>query len=726
MLLGALIAVVGFAALFFTVGGEFGESFSVPGTESQRLRDLLEERFPQRAGDSAFIVIKAPAGLDDPEARSRVESLLAELEALPDVASVASPFEQPGAISPDGAIARITVQYARRSSELDGSSVDALLDLREARSVREFQVEAGGFVIGFREMGPPGSAEFIGLFAAVIILLIAFGSVVAMGLPIVTALFALTSGFFLIGVGASFVGMPQFTPQFAAMIGIGVGIDYSLLVVTRFREGLALKLDVEDAIAQAAATAGRSVVFAGSAVAIALLGLWFVGIPFIAYLGVAAALVVALSVGVAILVLPALLSLVGTRINRWRIPGLAPPTVESQTGVGYRLSRLVQRAPLAFFALSLGILLVLAWPAFSMQLGSSDDGNNPESFTTRRAYDLLSEGFGPGFNGPILVAIGIDDPSAAGAVEGLPAVIQEVEGVAFVSPPRFNDDRSAAIITAIPDSSPQEEETRELVHRLRQVVPAAVGSSGATAYIGGSTAAFIDVGDRIASRMPFFFAAVIGLSFVLLMAVFRSVLIPIKAALMNVLSIGAAYGVVVAVFQWGWMGDLLGVERAGPIESFLPMMMFAVVFGLSMDYEVFLVGRIQEEYLRTRNNSEAVARGLSVTTRVITAAAAIMVAVFLSFALGDQRVLKEFGIGLGTAIFLDATVVRLILVPSIMQLLGDANWWFPAWLDRLVPRIGLHEANVAPQLGLNAAPEAEPALTEAGGEREDSREEKTG
>ena len=689
VLLGALIAVVAFGALFYSVGGTFGEGFSVPGTESQRLRDLLEERFPQTAGDSATVVVRAPAGLEDPEVRAQVEALLADLAELPDVVAVASPYEELGGISFDGAIARITVRYSERASDLDRSSIHALLDLREERSTPELQVEATGRVIRNLEMELPGSAELFGLGAAVIILLIAFGSVVAMGLPIVTALFALASGFFLVGVGAAFVDLPSFTPQFAAMIGIGVGIDYALLVVTRFREGLANKLSVEDAIVQAAATAGRSVVFAGSAVAIALLGLWFVGIPFVAYLGTAAALVVALSVGVAIMVLPALLSVVGTRIDRLRVPGLSPPTAESETGVGYRLSRLVQRAPLPFLLVSLGLLLLLAWPALSMRLGSSDAGNNPESFTSRRAYDLLSEGFGPGFNGPIVVGIRIDEADAAGSVEGLPAVLQETEGVAFVSPLSFNEERSAALVTVIPDSAPQEQATRDLVHRLRQIIPEAVGASGAEAFVGGSTASFIDVGDRISSRIPFFFAAVIGMSFVLLMAVFRSVLIPLKAALMNVLSIGAAYGVVVAVFQWGWMGGLLGVQREGPIESFVPMMIFAIVFGLSMDYEVFLVSRVQEEYLRTGDNSEAVARGLSVTTRVISAAAAIMVAVFISFALGDQRVVKEFGIGLATAIFLDATVVRLILVPSIMQLLGDANWWMPGWLDRLLPRIGL-------------------------------------
>ena len=689
VLIGALLAVVVFGVLFFNLGGQFGSDFNLPGTEAQRLRDLLEERFPEAAGDSATVVVRTDAGFDDEQTRSRVEALVAELAELPEVLTAVSPYDAPGAISPDGSIGRITVQYERSAMEVEGSSVDALFDVQEERSEPKFQVEVGGQVIQESEEGPPGGTELLGLGAAVIILLIAFGSVVAMGLPIVTALFALVSGFFLIGVSASFLGLISFTPQFAGMIGIGVGIDYSLLIVTRYREGLARKLSVENAIVEAAQTAGRTVVFAGSAVVIALLGLWLVGIPFVAYLGSAAALMVALSVLTAILVLPALLAVVGTRVDRWRIPGLSSTADATTTGFGYRLGRMVQRAPLAFFVLSLGVLLVLSIPVLSMRLGSSDAGNNPESFSSRRAYDLLSEGFGPGFNGPIAVGVRIDDAEAGAAAEALPEILQETEGVAAVSPAIFNEERSAAIIVVVPETSPQEKETNELVDRLRRTLPVAIEGSGSEVFVGGPTAAFIDVGDRIASRMPYFFAAVIGVSFVLLMAVFRSVLVPLKAALMNLLSIGAAYGVLVAIFQWGWFGGLVGVERTGPIESFLPMMMFAVVFGLSMDYEVFLLSRIQEEYLKSGDNSEAVARGLSVTARVITAAAAIMIAVFLAFALGDQRVVKEFGIGLGTAIFLDATVVRLILLPSMMQLLGDANWWFPRWLDRLLPRVGI-------------------------------------
>ncbi len=689
--LGTTIAVmVGLVVLYAVARGSYAETFAIPGTESQRLITLLKERFPQTAGDTATVVVRAPAGINDPQVHQRIDTLLADVKTLPDVLSATSPYDSQGAISPDGTIARITVQYDKQSSAVPVSSAKALIDLRARESSPDFQVEAGGSIVRHGEMQRPGQSEFLGIAAAVVILLVAFGSVAAMGVPIVTALLALLAGFLLVGVGASLVSMPSFTPEFASMIGIGVGIDYALLIVTRFREGLGRGLSVEDSIVTAASTAGRSVTFAGCTVIVAMLGLWAVGIPFISYVGSAGALVVALSVLVALVVLPAILSLVGTRIDRLRIPHLTAAVHETETGFGYRLSRLVQRAPLLFLAVSLGLLLLLSVPVLRMNLGVSDSGDNPTSYTSRRAYDLLSQGFGPGFNGPILVGIRIDNADAAGQIEALPAELQQVRDVAAVSPVQFNDTRSAAVITVIPSTSPQAQQTEKLVHDLRAALQRDITSSTGKPYVGGSTAAFIDVSDKITSRLAPFFGAVIGLSFLLLMAVFRSVLVPLKAAVMNLLSIGAAYGVVVAIFQWGWGAGLIGVHRQGPIESFLPMMLFAILFGLSMDYEVFLVSRIQEEYLATGRNSDSVARGLSVTTRVITAAAAIMVAVFLSFVFGDQRVIKEFGIGLAAAIFVDATLVRLILVPSLMQLLGDANWWFPRWLDRVLPRIGLH------------------------------------
>ncbi len=570
--LGVAIALLALVAIAFP--GRYTDNFSIPGTESQRLVDLLEERFPRAAGDSATVVVRAPAGLNDAAATADLERLLTHLQELPEVVSVSSPFDTPGSTSADGSIARINVQYEAQAFELRAASVDALAGVPAAFSTPNLQVEVGGRVVQVAERELPGKTELIGLGAAVVILVVAFGSVVAMSLPIVVALLSLAAGIVLVGVGSSYLDLPSFTPQFGAMIGLGAGIDYALLIVTRFREGLALGLGVEDAIVRASATAGRAVLLAGATVVIALLGSWAVGIPALAYASSAAGVVVAASVVVALLVLPALLRLVGTRIDRWSPPGLRVSPRESEAGLGYRLSRVIQRAPALSLVVSLALVLVLAVPILRMRLGVSDDGNRPEAFTSRRAYDLLSRGFGPGFNGPILVAARIDAPAAATAIEDLPAELSALPGVANVSPVSFNAERSAALVTVIPATAPDSEETSELVHRLRDTLRQSLRGQAVEPLVGGPTAAFIDIGDKIDSRMLLFFPAIIGFSFLLLMAVFRSVLVPLKAAAMNLLSIGAAYGVIVAVFQWGWLGGILGVERQGPIESFLPMMMF--------------------------------------------------------------------------------------------------------------------------------------------------------
>jgi RND superfamily putative drug exporter len=679
----ALAVFITLILLSRSLKGSLSDAFSLPNSESQRAFEVLKQRFPQSAGDSATVVVEVPDGVAG--ARRRVEGLITKLKALPEVVSVSNPFEETGAISKDGNIARITVQYDRQATKVDLSSAKALANLRKQESQAGFTVEVGGPIIMKAERGGFGSATLVGVIAAIVVLLIAFGSVVAMGLPILTAFLALGSGLLLISISARFFTMPSFTPEFGAMIGLGVGIDYALLVVTRFRESMAAGMDVETSVTTAAATAGRSVLFAGSTVIIAMLGLWLVGIPFVAYLGTAAAIIVAMAVVVAVFVLPAVLRLIGARVDSLRVPGIRPVAGESEKGFGYSLSRAIQRSPWVSMSLSLGLLLLLAAPVLSLRIGSSDAGNNSTKQTTRRAYDLLSQGFGPGFNGTVLVTLEINDAAAVSQVQALPQALASMPGVAKASPARFNADNTAATIAITPSSSPQSVATKDLVHQLRDNLRRDLRGSGATPYVGGSTAAFIDIGDTINSRLPFFFAAVIGLSFVLLAVVFRSVVIAVQAALMNVLAIGASFGALVAVFQWGWFSGVFGV-KAGPIESFLPMFLFAVLFGLSMDYEVFLVGRIHEEYLRVKDNSEAVARGLSVTTRLITAAAAIMVCVFLSFAFGDNRTIKEFGIGLSTAIFVDATLIRLVLVPSLMQLLGEANWWFPPFLDRRLPR----------------------------------------
>jgi RND superfamily putative drug exporter len=685
----AVGVIIPLGVLWSVAAGEYGTSFSIPGSEAQKLFDVLSKRFPTHAGDQATVVVRAEAGLEDAATQARVDELRAQLAALPDVTAVSSPYETPGSISPDGTIARLTVQYGDLARNVDESTAVALIDLVEEQSVPGLQVEAGGQIVLLAEQEPPGSSEIIGIAAAVIILLLAFGSLVAMGLPIATALLGLTTGFFLAGLSSRFVPMPGFAPQFITMIGIGVGIDYALLVVSRYREEVANGISGEEATVTSIATAGRSVFFAGATVMIALLGLWASGLEAIGWVGTAAAVMVGIMVGVALLLLPALLRFAGPYLDRWRVPGVKPPSADSTTGMGYRWSRFVQRYPVICLALSLGILLVLAAPVLDLRLGTSDSGNNPESLTSRRAYDLISAGFGPGANGPVIVGVVIDDPATISRVEQLPGLIGQVEGVSQVSPVRITETKTAAVVTVIPNSAPQDPGTEDLIRELRLSLGEEFAGTGSQPLVGGSTALFIDVGAQQSERLPYFLAAVLLLSFLLLMAVFRSLLVPLKAVAMNLLSIAAAFGVLVAIFQWGFLGDVLGVSREGPVEAFLPMMLFAVLFGLSMDYEVFLVSRIREEYLKSGDNSEAVARGLSVTSRVITAAAAIMIAVFGAFALSDQRVIKEFGIGLSVAIFLDATVVRLVLVPALMQLAGHWNWWMPQRLDRLIPRISV-------------------------------------
>jgi len=683
--------------------GEYGTGgFTLPGAESQKLYDLLSERFPRVAGDTAEIVIRAPGGLESERVRSHVNDLLAQVKELPQVVTVISPYEEPGRISLDGTIARITAQYETGADQVDDRSIAALFDWREQVSKNDIQVELGGIIASAGEQEAPGNAELVGLAAAAVILLIAFGSVTAAGLPILTALLALLPAFFLIGIGASFVNFAEFTPQFAAMIGIGVGIDYALLVVTRFREALERGLSVPDAVAEAASTAGHSVMFAGVSVVIALMGLWSMGVPLLSITAMGPAIAVALAALVALFVLPAILGLVGHRVNRLKVPGLRVSAIQNDSGMGYRLARMIQKAPWLWLIVATAGLLLLAFPALDVRLGSSDAGSNPTSLTSRRSYDLLAEGFGVGFNGPILIGASFNNEEEAEAFEALPIQLGGEDNIVAITPPTLNEDRSAGTLLIIPASSPQDEATDDLVHHLRDHLPSLLSGTSVEALVGGPTAIFIDIGERVRDRMPIFLAAVIGASFLLLMVVFRSILVPIKAALMNVLAAGSAYGILVAIFQWGWGADLLGLEGTGPIESFLPMMMFAVLFGLSMDYEVFLVSRVREEYLATGDNAEAVARGLAATSRVISAAAAIMVAVFLAFALSEQRVIKEFGIGLAVAIFLDATVIRLVLVPAAMQLMSDANWWLPGWLSRLLPTLGFKDANTHKALGEGA------------------------
>ena len=680
-------------AMLFTqmmFGGEFISEFKNPGAESQRAQDLLKDRFPARSGEDADLVFETSAGIASPATRTKIEGLLAEVATIPGVVGVESPYDAPANVSPDGTIGRAVVRWSTLGFDVKAEDFKRFTGLVDATDGAGLRVEAGGAVVWANEEQAFGS-EGLGFLAAMLILLIAFGSVVAMGLPLSAAVVGLITGFAFIALGANVWRLPDFSPQFATMIGLGVGIDYSLLVVTRFREGLHTGKNVEDSVVLAVTTAGRAVIFAGIVVSISFLGLFVVGLPFVAALGSAGAVVVVTSVLVAMTLTPALLSLTGKRIDRWRVPFLhTTEGVDTNSG-WYRLSQQIQRRPLAYFLGAAAILLFLATPILKMELGFTDAGNLPENTRPRQAYDLLVKGFGPGFNGPLFVVADLSsepDPAARKQItDNAVEKIRNTPNVVGVSPAVVNQSGDTALISLIPGTSPQDTRTNDLVHSLRTESLPSVGSR-APLLVTGATAGNVDAQDKITSRMPLLFGGVIGLSFILLMIVFRSVLVALKAAIMNLLSIGAAYGVVIVVFQFGWGADLLGIQK-GPVETFLPMMMFAILFGLSMDYEVFLISRIREEYLQTGDNATAVSHGLAATARVITAAAAIMVAVFGSFVFGQDRVIKEFGIGLATAIFVDATIVRLVLVPATMELLGDRNWWMPRWLDRILPNLNV-------------------------------------
>jgi RND superfamily putative drug exporter len=669
-------------ALMIGFGGDYQGEFAIPGTESQRAADLLAERFPAESGRDARIVFQSDGSVNDPAIRQQIEAVLDQARSLAGLIELRSPYETSAAISADGRTAFATLQFPDDESS---GYANALIDLVERSGGPGLTVEAGGPIVEQGEQGDLGASELIGISAAAVILVLAFGSLVAMGVPIITALVSLGASFALLGIINRFVGMDQFTPSFAAMIGLGVGIDYALLVITRFRESLHRGMSPVAAVTVAVDTAGRSVLFAGTVVVIAMLGLSLIGIPFVAALGIAAALVVALAVLTGLTLMPAVLALLGARVDSWSIPMLRTHEASPETSVWYRFSHLVQRKPAIFAIAGVAVLLTLATPILDMSTSFTDAGNGSTKLHSRRAYDLLKEGFGPGFNGPLTIAVDLTG-SAGSQLDDLRAELASARDVREVTEARVNEAGDTAVLIVYPNSGPQDSSTNSLIRALRSdVIPSWSRTSGGKAYITGMTATTIDLSNRITARTPLFFVMVIGLSFVVLAAVFRSIVIPATAAIMNLLSIGAAYGVVIAVFQWGWLAGPLGINVTGPIETFLPMMMFAILFGLSMDYEVFLVSRIREEYKAGRWTSEAIATGLSSTARVISSAALIMIAVFGSFVLGSDRVIKEFGLGLSAAIFLDATIVRLLLVPAVMGVLGNLNWWLPGALDRVLP-----------------------------------------
>ncbi len=688
-----VVGLVSASLIGGAIGSSFAQSFSLPGTESQRAADLLRARFPARAGDEGQIVFADSAGVRDPAVQARMQAMFAEVARVSGVTSVSSPYESAGApqIAENGKVGYATVQLAKRAFAVSDQTKQDIRRLADQTRGAGLRVDLGGRM--FQEQPGLGPTELVGVLAAIVILLVVFGSVLAMGLPIVTALFGIGIGLAFVQLVSHTVSTPDFATQLAAMLGIGVGIDYALFIVTRYRQGLHQGLDPQTAVVRAIDTAGRAVVFAGCTVVISILGLFLMGVEFVRGLAIGASITVALVMLVSITLLPALLGFAGHTIDKLSVPGRRTDEGPTRTSVWFRWSRVVQRRPWPAFIGGFALLVVLAVPLFSIRLGFPDTGSSPPSDTTRRAYDLIAQGFGPGANGPLVLAAEYPKGTDPAVLDRLAAAARATPGVAAATPPIANPAGDAAVIRVIPTTSPQSDRTTSLVNDIRDhVVPRAVRSTDVAVHVGGFTASGIDISERLASRLPLFIGAVLALSFLLLLAVFRSVLVPLKAVIMNLLSIGAAYGVIVAVFQWGWLGDIIGINKAGPVAPFIPMMMFAIVFGLSMDYEVFLLSRIREEYDRTHDNALAVADGLAATARVITAAALIMVTVFGSFVLGDDPNIKIFGLGLAAAVFIDATIVRIVLVPATMELLGDRNWWFPRWLDRITPRLHVEPA----------------------------------
>ncbi len=682
-----IVALVAVSVIGSNVGSTFSQGFSLTDTESARAAQLLETRFPARAGDEGQIVFAHSGGVQDAAVETRMEQLFTDVAKVPGVTAVVSPYSADGAgqVARSSDIAYATVQFDKQASKIPDSTIEHIRTLKDDAAGGGVRIALGGRM--FQEPGGLGPAEFIGILAAIVILLVAFGSLLAMGLPILVALFGIGIGLGLVQLLSHVIATPDFATQLASMIGIGVGIDYALFIVTRYRQGLDEGFEPEHAVVRAIDTSGRAVVFAGCTVVISLMGLFLLGVDFVNGMAVGTSVTVAIVMLASITLLPALLGFVGRTIDRFSVRRRKEPKPREQT-MWYRWSRVVQRRPWPAAIGGLVFLLLLAIPLLSMRLAFPDSGANPKSDTTRQAYDLVAKGFGAGFNGPLVLAAEYPKGADTSALDALVTRLQQTPDVAAVIGPIPSPSGNASVIRVIPSSSPQSVATTDLVGTLRDdIVPDALRGSDVQIHVGGLTASSIDVSERLSSRLPIFIGAVLVLSFLLLMAVFRSLLVPLKAVIMNLLSIGAAYGVVVAIFEWGWGSSLLGVEQTGPIAPFVPMMMFAILFGLSMDYEVFLLSRIREEYDRTGDNAVAVADGLASTARVITAAALIMVTVFGSFILGDATTIKLFGLGLATAILVDATVVRMVLVPATMELLGDRNWWFPRWLDRIIPRL---------------------------------------
>lgn len=692
-----LLALGGVTAAAAAAGSAYSNDYEVPGTESGRATQLLQEGFPELGGDSDTVVWHTTSGTTVRAAavEQTMTDTLDEIADLPSVAAVVSPYDDQGAaqISKDGRTAYATVTFDDRAEDIDKAEAQAVVDAAESAEADGLQVELGGSAIALTESSGGHLAEAVGVVVAAVVLFLAFGSLAASLLPIATALVSVGTAYAGIVLLGHAMTVADFAPMLGMLIGLGVGIDYALFIVTRHRRGLKRGLDVGESISNAVATTGRAVVFAGATVCIALLGMLILRLGFLNGVAIAASLTVVLTVAASVTLLPALLSFIGMRaLSRRERRHLEEhgPQPELPTGLAARWSAFVERHPKLLGVVALVVMAVLALPTFSLHLGTSDQGNNPQASTTRQAYDLLAEGFGAGVNGPLTLVTHVDGAEDKLLLDNLDATLRTTEGVASTTPVTYNSGGDIGYFTIVPTSSPQSQQTSDLVDRLRtEVLPRAETGTSLDIQVGGVTASYDDFAEVIIGKLPLFVGVVIGLGCLLLLLAFRSVGIPLKAAAMNVAAVAAAFGIVVAIFQWGWGSELLGLGRAGPIEPFLPVIMVSVLFGLSMDYQVFLVSRMYEEWLETGDNRRAVRVGLAETSRVINSAAVIMISVFLAFVLSGDRVIAMFGIALAAAVALDAFVLRTLLVPALMHLLGGANWWLPGWLDRRMPRISI-------------------------------------